>query len=283
MAQDLEPALRRYIQYARSLPRLSREEEHSLACRVRRDADRAAAERLILANLRYVVAIAVSYRRYPVKMADLISEGSIGLMTAVTRFDPDKGTRFVTYASYWIRAYILEAVLRGWSLVGGGAGVFRSKVFFRLRRERAKMSSQLHDEAANHDALAAQLGVTRERLTEMLQRLDARDVSLDMPLFDDGAASAVEALEDPNALQDERFERAHRAQLLDHRVRDAVGSLDPRERFIIEQRILADDELSLAEIGRRLGVSRERARQLESRAREKLKRSLRDLEAPLAA
>src|SRR5437016_3325924 len=134
-----------YITQVQQLPTLSREDEHDYAVRFHRDNDRTAGIRLIEANLRYVVAIALSYRRYGVRVADLISEGNVGLMTALKKFDPDRGTRFVTYAAHWIRAFVLDYVIRGWSIVGVGAGPLRSKVFFRLRREKAKIAASTSD------------------------------------------------------------------------------------------------------------------------------------------
>jgi len=283
MNHDTDPALERYIACVKELPTLSREAEHDLAVKVRDHDDAAAAEALVCANLRYVVAIAVSYRRYDVRLADLIAEGSVGLLTAVKKFDPEKGTRFVTYAAFWIRAFILNAVIRAWSLVGSGSGPLRSKMFFRLRRERARMASLSVGEEEMLNTLATQLNTTRDRVAEMLQRLDVRDISLDAPLHEDGKTTGLEQLEDTSAPQDEVYEARVRAGLVDGRVRAAVSTLDARERFIVEQRMMADDELSLAELGRRLGVSRERTRQLEARARKKLQRSLSDLQFALAS
>ncbi|MEZ4409859.1 MAG: RNA polymerase factor sigma-32 [Polyangiales bacterium] len=277
MSHDADPLLSRYISRVKEFPTLSREDEHALALRVRDHADPAAAEALVNANLRYVVAIAVNYRRYDIRLADLVGEGSLGLVTAVKKFDPDKGTRFVTYAAYWIRAFILNAVIRSWSLVGGGSGPLRSKLFFRLRRERARMANLVGETEAAMERLAEQLGTTPEKVEEMMRRLDARDVSLDAPVHDDGRATGVDLLESAAPAQDDALDEAREKAHLDGRVRDAMRGLDPRERYIVEQRIMSDDELSLAEIGRRLGVSRERARQLEARARKKLTRALADL------
>ena len=138
-------SLDRYIQQVRAIPKLSREEEHELALRVRDEGDQDAADRLVEANLRYVIAIGLQYRRYGVKLGDLIAEGSVGLVTAVRKFDPHRGTRFVTYAGYWIRAFVLEAVVRSSTMIGAGSGPFRSKLFFRLRRERARLSNVIAD------------------------------------------------------------------------------------------------------------------------------------------
>ncbi|MEZ4391047.1 MAG: RNA polymerase factor sigma-32 [Polyangiales bacterium] len=279
MARDGDLALDRYIQRVKNIPTLSREEEHSLALRVRDHQDPAAVEQLIHANLRYVSAIAITYRRYDVRLSDLISEGNVGLVTAVHKFDPDKGTRFVTYAAYWIRAFVLNYVIKSWSLVGGGSGALRSKMFFRLRRERARMATLAHETEAAMERLASELGTTTARVEEMMRRLESRDVSLDAPVREDSRATGADLLEDGALPQDEAYARRDREARIGVRVQDAVRGLDDRERYIVEQRIMADDEMSLAEIGRRLGVSRERARQLEVRARKKLRTTLSDLEA----
>lgn len=277
MAREADPALSRYITRVKDIPQLSREEEHDLAVRVRDHGDADAAEALVRANLRYVVAIAITYRRYDVGLGDLVSEGHVGLVTAVRKFDPEKGTRFVTYAAYWIRAFVLNAVIKGWSMVGSGSGPLRSKLFFRLRRERARMASMVSVDDSAMDTLAAQMGTTRARLDEMFQRLDARDVSLDAPAHDDAKSTALDMLADDHAPQDELVDERDRTVRLDGRVQQAMRALDQRERFIVEQRLMSDEEMSLAEIGRRMGISRERARQLEVRARKKLQRSLGDL------
>lgn len=279
MARDGDLALDRYIQRVKNIPTLSREEEHALALRVRDHQDPAAVEQLIHANLRYVSAIAITYRRYDVRLSDLISEGNVGLVTAVHKFDPDKGTRFVTYAAYWIRAFVLNYVIKSWSLVGGGSGALRSKMFFRLRRERARMATLAHETEAAMERLATELGTTAARVEEMMRRLESRDVSLDAPVRDDSRATGADLLEDGALPQDEAFALRAREARIGVRVQDAVRGLDARERYIVEQRIMADDEMSLAEIGRRLGVSRERARQLEVRARKKLRTTLSDLDA----
>jgi RNA polymerase sigma-32 factor len=272
---ELSPELSRYIAQVQEVPRLSREEEHELAIRAQ-TGDEAARAKLIEANLRYVVAIALKYRRYGMRVGDLISEGNVGLMTALKKFDPSRGTRFVTYAAHWIRALILEHVIKAWSLVGVGAGPLRSKVFFRLRREKAKILAGTSDTAEANERLAEQFGTTAEKIVLLGQRLEARDMSIDAPVRGDDGRAFVEMMASPEPSQEELLSSAERSARLDKRVREAIVDLDPRERYIVQTRMMADgpDELSLAEIGRRLGVSRERARQLEARAKAKLKKSL---------
>lgn len=273
-------SLDRYIQQVRAIPKLSREEEHELAIKAR-DGDQDAADRLVEANLRYVIAIALQYRRYGVKLGDLIAEGSVGLVTAVRKFDPHRGTRFVTYAGYWIRAFVLEAVVRSSTMIGAGSGPFRSKLFFRLRRERARLSNLIADPDELIETLAAEFETTKHKMTELLRRLDQREISLDAPAYHDSDATLVEMLPGHEELQDTVVARRRRESGIQLRLAGALSVLDERERLIVEKRILSDDSASLASLGRELGVSRERARQLEARAKKKLAEELKDL-APAA-
>ena len=277
MTYRRDAELERYIERVRSLPLLSREEEHELALRVQRG-DRRAADRLVEANLRYVVAVALQYRRYGIPLTDLIAEGNVGLVTAVKKFDPHRGTRFVTYAGYWIRAFVLEAVVRSSSLVGAGSGPFRSKIFFRLRRERARVASIEHDPARRIEILAERFDTTPQKMETLLRRLEAKDVSLDAHVFDDESVRLVDTLVGDAPGQDEVFEMQERRERLSHELQGALAALDERERYIVENRLLRDreDEMTLAALGRELGVSRERARQLEARAKKKLRSRLTD-------
>ena len=280
-AAERDQATSRYISAARAVPQLSREDETALARRWRDHQDRRAAERLIRAGLRSVIAVAISYRRYGLRMADLISEGNLGLMMALGKYDPDRGVRFATYAAYWSRAYILNFVIKSWSMVGAGSGPLRSKLFFKLRRERAMVASLVgnDNEEEATKLLAERMGQTVERTQQLTQRLDARDVSLDVQVHDDGKAALVESMQDTTPSQEERFFDAERTEVLQESLAKAVATLDEREKFIVEARLMADEETSLAEIGRRLGVSRERARQLEARAKAKLRKQLGNLAA----
>ncbi len=269
-----------YIQRVRAIPKLSREAEHQFALRVS-EGDQQAADALVEANLRYVVAIALQYRRYGISLGDLIAEGSVGLVTAVRKFDPHRGTRFVTYAGYWIRAFVLEAVVRSNTLVSPGSGPFRSKLFFRLRRERARLSNLVDDPQELIDKLAEQFETTPKKMNELLRRLDQREVSLDAPVYSDSETSLVEMLAGSSERQDVTLERNRRQNSLEARLEGAMKVLDQRERLIVEKRILSEHSASLAALGRELGVSRERARQLEARAKKKLRDELKDL-APAA-
>ena len=276
-----DAALADYIARVRSIPRLSREVEYELALRAR-TGDTQAAHRLVEANLRFVVAVALQYRRYGIPISELIAEGSLGLMLAVRKFDPDRGTRFVTYAGYWIRAYVLDLVVKSASLVGGGSGALRSKLFFRLRRERARVANQEQDPIRLVEELAERFHVDPERMSRMLRQIDARDVSLDVSTHADSAVTMLDTLRDDTQNQEEELVASERQHGLNDRLGSALGSLDRRERYIVEQRIMGEDEMSLAELGRRLGVSRERARQIEARAKRKLKKRLVSLESDAA-
>ena len=273
MASAANGELGSYLSKVRAIPALSREHETELVTRWLQSQDTSAREEILAAHLRYVVAIALRYRRYGVPLEELVSEGNFGLVHALGKFDLSRGTRFVTYAAYWIRAYVLNHVIRSWSLVGVGSGALRSKMFFRLRRERVKIAN-LVGEGGEADAMLAQaLGLPEATVTAMVRRLDARDISLDSKPFEGSNTSLADLL----VSQDTDQEQTMASTEVDGRVRDAVkramAELDERERYIAEKRLMADreDELSLAEIGRRLGVSRERARQLEVRTKRKLK------------
>ncbi|MFO0693095.1 MAG: sigma-70 family RNA polymerase sigma factor [Polyangiales bacterium] len=275
-----EASLDRYIDRVRAIPTLSREEEHEIAL-ASVAGDESAAERLVEANLRYVVAIALQYRRYGVPLGELISEGNLGLVTAVQKFDPHRGTRFVTYAGYWIRAFVLETVVRSASMVGGGSGPLRSKLFFRLRRERARVANLVADPTERIRIMAERFDTTPERMEQLLGRLEGGDLSLDVETHHESGLTLLDTLTHPGEDAFSTFTGHERRVALEQRLSDAMGSLDPRERYIVEQRMLRDEEMSLADLGRELGVSRERARQLEARAKEKLKAHLREF-APAA-
>ena len=266
---EQDAILERYIERVRAIPKLSREREHEMAL-LARDGDARARAELIEANLRYAVAVALQYRRYQIRLGDLISEANLGLVTAVSKFDPARGTRFVTYAGYWIRAFVLEAVVRSTTLVGAGSGPLRSKLFFRLRRERARLSGLVCDSDELYERLAVSFEVTPERMREMLRRVEGRDLSLDTPSREDASATLLDGLVHPGESHEEEVGRRMKDDAVRAELGPALSSLDARERYIVEQRILADEGVSLASLGRKLGVSRERARQLEARAKRKL-------------
>ncbi len=271
-----DPTVRRFISQANAAPRLTRDEEELLVARWQRHGDEAAKDELVRCHLRYVVSIALKHRRYGLPVADLLSEGSFGLVRALERFDPTLGHRFVTYAAYWIRAYVLGYVLSHWSMVGVGV---RSKHFFKLRRERSRIESLVGEGEHARALLAERTGIPEDRLESMLRRLDSRDVSLDAKPFADASLTIGDQLPANELLPDDRLERESDGACARLLVREAMSSLDPRERLVIEHRLLADDdeERTLADLGRELGISRERARQLEARGKEKLRVRIQEL------
>lgn len=273
MSAENDASLSRYISMIQQMPRLDREAESALMERWFKHEDYAARDELVRTHLRYVVAIALKYRRYGLPLAELIAEGNFGVMHALRKFEPERGHRFVTYAAYWIRAYVLNHIIRSWSLVGVGSGALRSKMFFKLRRERAKVMNLVGDSERADELIAEKFNLSTEQVTAMVQRLEARDVSLDARVFDDSATTLVDTLTAPDLDQETTTAANETSVMLSAAVRSAVAGLDQRERYIVENRLMADEEeaMSLAEIGRRLGVSRERARQLEARAKRKLK------------
>jgi RNA polymerase sigma-32 factor len=284
MARDNDPNVSRYLSMVQGFPQLDREAELALAKRWQEHGDVDAADKLVRAHLRYVVAIALKYRRYGVPLSELIAEGNFGVVHALKKFQPERGNRFVTYAAYWIRAYILNYIIRSWSLVGAGSGALRSKMFFRLRREKVRVLNLVGDGAAADELLATRLGLTLDQVQGMLRRLEARDVSLDAKMYEDSGTAVLDTLVSPTQDQEQSLAATGVQEKLKDAVREAVDELDDREKYIVENRLMADpeDELSLAELGRRLGVSRERARQLEARAKKKLRGRLQSVSRDVA-
>jgi len=256
-----------------SKPRLTAEEESELAHRFRDHGDLGARQKLVEANMRYVVSIARKFRRYPVDLGDLISEGSLGLVIAIERFDPEKGVRLVTYASYWIRAFIFQSIIRDWKKGKTGLGMTRSKTFFRIRRILASQRARYGDEP-NFEQMSGDLDVSMDCLREMLEHLEMRDLSLDAEA--DGEKRGLhERVSDEAPGPEILAQRVESTQITREIIRRALDVLDERERLVANARLMRDDPRTLADLGRRMGVSRERARQIEVRARQKLSRALR--------
>jgi RNA polymerase sigma-32 factor len=266
----------RLIQRSKRAPRLSAADELECIRTWQARRDRCAAARIIEANARHVVFTALDFKNYGVDLGDLISDGHLGLMKALDRFDEAKGVRFVTYAMYWIRAQIVAGVLAGWSLMSGPRSALNSRVFFRLRRQRAVFSRlQEHGSPLNAQSvlelLAADFNVSEGRMQEMLQQLDHRGVSLDAA--PPGQSSSLLEQLPGEADQARELERWQLRWQLERALERGRDTLDEREVFILERRLLADPEeqLSLSDIGAHFGVSRERVRQLEVRTRRKLR------------
>jgi RNA polymerase sigma-32 factor len=267
-----------YLSAIQNFQPLDRETELRLARRWQKRKDFDAANQLVEAHLKFVVKIANGYRGYGIRVADLVEEGNIGLLEAVRRFDPSRNLRFMTYAAYWIRAYILAHVLKQWSLVGVGTGPMQSKLFFRMARERAKITSALGataDESDVEELLAKKFGTSPERIRSMTGRLDGKDLSLDAAAYRDGSATALDLLPDDVSEGPEQYTaRTQRCDLIRARLGGLHNGLSSRERYILDNRLLTDEPDTLAEIGRKLGLSRERVRQLEERLKTKLRRAL---------
>jgi RNA polymerase sigma-32 factor len=272
-------SLELYLSEINRFPLLSVEDEQLFARAFRDEGDTRAAHRLVTANLRFVVKVAYEYRSYGFRMADLVQEGNIGLMKAVQKFDPDKGIRLISYAVWWIRAYIQNFILKSWSLVKLGTTQAQRKLFFSLARTRRELDKSSLEHGSDSDGQDAQkvahkLRVKASEVREMEQRMDGRDLSLDAPMGDDGGYSHVDFVSASTPQQDEELSGAQEQQVVSGRVGVALARLDARERYIIEQRIMNDHPLTLKELGEHFGFSRERARQLEIRAKEKLRQEL---------
>jgi RNA polymerase sigma-32 factor len=270
-------ALDLFLAEIRAVPLLSAEEEARLARTWRAGGDPRAAHQLVTANLRFVVKVAHEYRTYGFRLPDLIQEGNIGLMKAVQKYDPDKEIRLISYAVWWIRAYIQNYILRSWSLVKIGTTQAQRKLFFSLARTKREL--ERHGDCAATREVADRLHVRESEVTEMERRLDGRDLSLDAPWGEDGTSTHGDHVAGDGVLADDEMGARQARRLAADGVRLALARLDERERFIVEHRILTDAPMTLKDVGAHFGFSRERARQLELRAKEKLRREL----MPLAA
>jgi RNA polymerase sigma-32 factor len=276
----------RYLQEIRKFPLLDADEEFMLAKRWREHGDSAAAHRLVTSHLRLVAKIATGYRGYGLPLSELISEGNVGMMQAVKRFEPDKGFRLATYAMWWIRASIQEYILHSWSLVKMGTTAAQKKLFFNLRR--AKTHLQVMDDRQftpeKVARIAADLGVPEQDVIQMNQRLGAPDHSLNAPLRSDGDGDLEwqDWLVDESANQEMRLADEQEYDRRRDLMAEAMKTLNPREREILVERRLTDDPKTLEDLSVRYKVSRERVRQIENRAFEKLQKAVRALTADQA-
>jgi RNA polymerase sigma-32 factor len=278
-------SLSRYLTEIRQFPMLEPEEEFVLAKNWQEHGDVKAAHRLVTSHLRLVAKIATGYRGYGLPLNEIISEGNVGLMQAVKRFDPDRGFRLATYAMWWIRASIQEYILHSWSLVKMGTTAAQKKLFFNLRKLKGQMQAiddgDLRPETVK--AIAERLEVTESDVVEMNRRMSGADHSLNVPLRGDTETQWQDWLVDDSASQESTVadadEYAHRMSLL-HR---AMKVLNDRERHILSERRLQDEPTTLEALSAQYGISRERVRQIEVRAFDKLQRAIRALEAEQAA
>ncbi|KAB2702770.1 MULTISPECIES: RNA polymerase factor sigma-32 [Brucella] len=266
------------IRSAMSAPYLEREEERALAIRWKELKDQDALHRITSAHMRLVISMAGRFRKFKLPMNDLIQEGYVGLLEAAARFDPEREVRFSTYASWWIRASMQDYILRNWSIVRGGTSSAQKALFFNLRRLRSKLaqSDDNMTKAEMYREISDQLGVSTSDVEIMDSRLSGPDSSLSAPVNNEesGAARRMDFLVDDHPLQDEVAESSIDMERRNQWLNVALDTLNERELHIIRERRLDDDGVTLEALGEKLGISKERVRQIESRAMEKLKIAL---------
>jgi RNA polymerase sigma-32 factor len=276
-AQLLSPSSSRYLEEIRRFPLLQPDEESVLAKRWRKHGDSTAAHKLVTSHLRLVAKIAVGYRGYGLPMSELISEGNLGLLQAVKRFDPEKGFRFSTYAIWWIKAAIHEYILRSWSLVRMGTTANQKKLFFNLRKAKSRIAA-LEDGDLRPDQvtlIASRLRVSEQDVIEMNRRLGG-DVSLNARLREqDDSGEWQDMLIDDRSNQESRLLESDERDTRRKALGEAVGTLTGRERRIFEARRLGDEPIRLEDLAAEFGISRERVRQIEERAFQKVQRKVR--------
>ena len=270
--------LTHYFEQIRRFPMLEPQDEYMFATRWREHGDRDAAHRLVTSHLRLVAKIAMGYRGYGLPISEVISEGNVGLMQAVNRFKPEKGFRLATYAMWWIKAAIQEYILRSWSLVKMGTTANQKKLFFNLRKAKSKISALEEGDLRPDQVkiIARRLGVTEQNVVDMNRRLDG-DVSLNAPIREEGDPSEWQDwLVDETSDQETRLAESEESDNRRKALGEAVSVLNDRERRIFEARRLADEPIILAELADEFGISRERVRQIEVRAFEKVQRAVKN-------
>ena len=272
--------LSRYLAEVRRYPLLTREEEYDLGVALFDKGDRDAAAKLVTANLRLVVKIAMEYQRTFVNVLDLIQEGNIGLMQAVARFDPYKGVKLSSYASWWIKAYILRYILNNWRMVKVVTTQTQRKLFFNLRKEKERLEAMGFKPTTK--LLAKNLDVKEKDIVDMNKRLADSELSMDLPLADDSRATLSDLMPTDDSLQDEQLAEAEMAQIYSRKLQEFEDHLSDKELFIYHHRMLADQPLTLREIGEHFDITRERVRQIESRILKNLRKFFEDegLKAP---
>ncbi len=273
----LTTSLERYLIEISNHPVLSREEEYKLAVKYRDEGDLDAAKKLVSSNLKFVVKIANEYKNYGINMMDVIQEGNIGLMNAVKGFDPTKGYRLISYAVWWIRAYIQNYLMKSWSLVKVGTNQAQRKLFYKLRSAKNSLGKDgdfISEE--DYSRIAKELGVRNKDVIEMDQRMSKKDFSLDSKIGESQDNTYISLLEDKRFNQEDLLAKSQ----LENSIKDNIGpileSLKDRERYIIEKRILTDTPQTLDEIGKKYEISRERVRQIENSALKKIKKAFKE-------
>lgn len=265
-------SLRLYVNEIRKFPLLSEEEEHRHAVAFFQDKDLSAAHTLITSNLRFVVKVAYEFRHYGMKLLDLIQEGNIGLMMAVRKFNPYKGVRLISYAVWWIKAYIQNHIISSWSLLKIGTTQAQRKLFFKLRQAKSAIA-RMEDDGEETISAAQSMRVSEQEFSEMEQRMQG-DCSLDSEIPGSDGATALESLADDRRNQEEQLADLQESSILQKNVAEVVSRLNEKERFIIEKRITADTPMTLQEIASHFSISRERVRQIEEGALRKAKQAL---------
>lgn len=266
-------ALDLYISQINKLPVLTPEEEFKLAVRFKKYRDMEAAEKLVTSNLRFVVKIAHEYRNYGVKLIDLIQEGNVGLMHAVKKFDPYKGYRLISYAVWWIRAYMQNFIIKTWSLVKIGTTQAQRKLFFKLNQAKKRLQTMVvrNPEFAE---IAEVLNVKESEIGEMDIRLNSRDLSLDAFIDDDGELTHMDSLADQAEDQETVLIKEEEKALVKRNIAGALAKLNDREAYIIRNRVMSDEPETLQEIGDRFKITRERVRQVEEEALKKIRTAI---------
>jgi RNA polymerase sigma-32 factor len=280
-----EDGLARYMEKIKRYPLLTPEQEVMLAERYRDHDDQEAAHLMVTSHLRLVAKIAMGYRYYGLPVSDLIAEGNLGLMRAVKKFEPDKGFRLATYAMWWIKASINEYVLNSWSLVKVGTVAAQKKLFFNLRRMKAKLGVYEEGDMSpeNARAIAEELRVNESDVVDMNRRLSRQDSSLNTPVGEDGDLQRQDLLVDEVPNQETMLAEAEERRLGRRLLKDALEHLNDRERHIIMERRLKSQPTTLEELGRHYGISRERVRQIENRAFTKLQSAVKAASEALEA
>ena len=271
--------LSRYLSEIRKFPMLEPEQEYMLAKSWREHGDTDAAHQLVTSHLRLVAKIAMGYRGYGLPVSELISEGNVGMMQAVKRFDPERGFRLATYAMWWIRAAIQEYILHSWSLVKMGTTAAQKKLFFNLRRIKGRIQALEEGDMSpeNVAKIATELKVPEQDVIDMNRRLSAPDHSLNAPIRIDGEGEWMDWLEDDSETQETELAEREELGLRNEMLTRALKGLNPRERHILTERRLKDEPSTLEELSHVYGISRERVRQIEVRAFEKLQKSIRNM------
>jgi len=272
-----DASLNRYLAEIKKFPVLTPEQEYMLAKRYQQHEDPAAAAQLVSSHLRLVAKIAMGYRGYGLPVSELISEGNVGLMQGVKKFDPDRGFRLATYAMWWIKASMQEFILRSWSLVKLGTTAAQKKLFFNLRRMKKNLDAYEDGDLRPEDVakISTDLGVSESEVIEMNRRMAmGGDTSLNVSMREDGDGQWQDWLVDSEPLQDERVAEAQETDVRHHLLMEAMDSLNEREKHILTERRLIDEPKTLEELSQEYNVSRERVRQIEVRAFEKLQKAM---------